>query len=186
MSLVIPRPLPTDHHPSFQAEIDLVPHVDDFGAMLVEQLVATRILLAKFKSVQGNVRYAPDKWSVLEVVGHLADVERVLSYRALRILRGDATPLPGFDHDAYVPAGQFGTRSLVSMLEEFSAVRGATISLVHGAPDDAWHRRTMTGRTETTAAALLYLIAGHERHHQNLLRERYLPLMGQTNGSGSA
>jgi hypothetical protein len=176
-AIPIPRPLPTDHAPALQWEIDLVPTVDDFAGMLVDQLVATRLLLSKFGAGNAGVRYADDKWSVREVVGHLADVERVLSYRALRMLRGDTTPLPGFDHNAYVPEGRFDDRTLVSLLEEFSAVRGATVSLIHGAPKDAWHRRTMTGRTETSAAAVLYLIAGHELHHQRLLRERYLPLV---------
>lgn len=177
-AIAIPRPLPTDHAAALQWEIDLVPTVDDFAGMLVDQLVATRLLLSRFGNAHAGLRYAPGKWSVREVVGHLADVERILSYRALRILRGDTTPLPGFDHNAFVPEGQFEGRTLVSLLEEFSAVRGATISLVHGAPADAWHRRTMTGRTETSAAAVLYLIAGHELHHQRLLRERYLPLVG--------
>lgn len=185
MPLIVPRPLVTDHAPSFRAEIDLVPDVDDFGGMLVEQLVATRLLLSRFGRINGDVRYAPDKWSVREVVGHLADVERVLSYRALRILRGDMTALPGFDHDAYVPAGRFDDRSLVSMLEEFSAVRAATISLVEGAPADTWHRRTRIGQTDTSAAAMLYLIAGHERHHQQILRERYLPQLGAPGTNGS-
>jgi uncharacterized damage-inducible protein DinB len=178
----IPRPASTDHSPGFLAEISLVPDVDDFGAMLVDQLIATRTLLARFGEKHAALRYAPDKWTVREIVGHLADCERVLSYRALRILRGDATTLPGFDHNGYVPAGAFEARSLVAVLEEFSAVRAATVSLVAGAPADAWTRRTVIGTTPTTAAALLYLIAGHERHHQAQLRERYLPCLAKPNG----
>ncbi len=160
-----------------------MPDVPDFGAMLVDQLIATRGLLARFRGVHASIRYAPDKWTVREVLGHLADVERVLSYRALRIVRGDETVLPGFDHNAYVPAARFEERTLVSVLEEFSAVRAATVSLVGGTPPEAWTRRTRVGTTPTTAAALLYLIAGHERHHQLLLRERYLPLVPATNGA---
>lgn len=179
----IPRPEPGDHAPGFRAEIALVPDVADFGAMLIDQLVATRSLAARFAPRHAGLRYAPDKWSVREVIGHLADCERVLSYRALRILRGDTTVLPGFDHNAWVPEGRFEERTLVSVLEEFSAVRAATVSLVGGAPPDRWTRQTVVGSTPTTAAALLYVIAGHERHHQALLRERYLPALSGSNGS---
>lgn len=161
----------------------MVPDTPDFGAMLVDQLVATRTLIARFGVAHAGFRYAPDKWTVREIVGHLADCERVLSYRALRILRGDLTVLPGFDHNAYVPAGDFESRSLVSVLEEFSAVRAATVSLVAGAPATAWRRRTVIGTTPTSAAALLYLIAGHELHHRALLRDRYLPGLGGPAGA---
>jgi hypothetical protein len=178
----IPRPAPADHAPGFADEINLVPDVDDFSAMLVDQLVETRTLVARFGVALAGLRYAPNKWSVREVIGHLADCERVLSYRALRILRGDTTVLPGFDHDAWVPEGRFESRSLVSVLEEYSAVRAATISLVSGTTAPLWSRRTVVGSTSTTAAALLYVIAGHERHHQGVLRQRYLPVLRATNG----
>jgi hypothetical protein len=177
----IPRPQASDHAPGFLAEIALVPDVADFGAMLVDQLIATRTLAARFTAHPGY-RYAADKWSVREVLGHLADCERVLSYRALRVLRGDTTVLPGFDHNAWVPEGRFDDRTLPSVLEEFSAVRAATVSLVNAAPPGTWSRRTVIGTTSTTAAALLYIIAGHELHHGLLLRERYTGGLTPRNG----
>jgi hypothetical protein len=161
----------------FTDEIALVPDGEDFPAMLRAQILDTRSLLAGFGEEHGGLRYAPDKWSVRETIGHLADCERVLAYRALRFIRGDQTPLAGFDHNAYVPAGRFDDRTLASMIEEFESVRAATVTLVAGAPEGAWTIRGPVGRGTITTAALLYIIAGHERHHQQVLRERYLPLV---------
>jgi uncharacterized damage-inducible protein DinB len=126
------------------------------------------------------VRYAPDKWTVREVVGHLSDVERVLTYRALCIARGDATVLPGFDENAYVPAGRFESRTLQAVLDEFGAVRGATAALVMSLTDESAARRGNIGSGTMTVRALLYLTAGHELHHLALLRERYLPCVATT------
>lgn len=174
--LVVPRPTPADYAPAFAAEIALVPEAADFVALLAEQRDETTALAGWFGESHAALRYAPGKWTVRETVGHLADVERVLSYRLLRFLRGDATPLSPFDHDAYVPAGGFETRTLASVLGEFRAVRGATLALLADAPPSAFAFRGPVGAGAITAAALLYLITGHERHHQALLRTRYLPL----------
>ncbi|MGZ8378661.1 MAG: DinB family protein [Gemmatirosa sp.] len=174
--LVIPRPMPADHSPAFAAEIASVPDGADYVAMLAAQLERTTALVARFGEAHAGLRYAPGKWTVRETVGHLADVERVLSYRLLRFLRDDATPLARFDHEAYVPAGGFEARTLASVLAEFRAVRGATMALVVDAPVAAFARGGPVGAGSITAAALAYLIAGHERHHGELLRTRYLPL----------
>jgi len=180
--LVVPRPTPADYAPAFAAEIGLVPDVPDFVAMLAEQREETTALAGWFGESNAGLRYAPGKWTVRETVGHLADVERVLSYRMLRFLRGDATPLARFDHDAYVPAGGFEARTLASVLAELRAVRGATMALLVDAPPAAFARGGPVGAGSITAAALAYLIAGHERHHQALLRTRYLPLLGRRAG----
>lgn len=177
--LVIPRPSPADHAPVFAAEIALVPEGADLVALLAAQREETTALAGRFGEAHAALRYAPGKWTVRETIGHLADCERVLSYRMLRFLRGDATPLSGFDHDAYVPAGGFEARTLASVLAELQAVRGATLALVADAPAEAFARRGAVGTGAITAAALLYLIAGHERHHQGLLRTRYLPLLAR-------
>lgn len=182
--LVIPRPTPADYAPAFAAEIALVPDASDFVAMLGAQRDETTALAGWFGESNAGLRYAPGKWTVRETVGHLADVERVLSYRMLRFLRGDPTPLSRFDHDAYVPAGAFEARTLGSVLAELRAVRGATMALVADAPAAAFARGGAVGAGTITAAALAYLIAGHERHHQELLRTRYLPLLAR--GAGGA
>ena len=173
--LHLPRPQPGEYNPVFHDEIASVPEVPDFVALLEQQAAYTRTLAARFGERGAATRYAPGKWTVREVLGHLSDCERVLGYRALSLARGEAGPLPSFDQDAWVPAGRFEARPLEEVLAEFMAVRGATVHLVRGLPPDAASRAGLVGTTRTSAAAMLYLIAGHERHHQAVLRERYLP-----------
>lgn len=175
--LLLPRPAPADHPPVFAAEIALVPDGADLVALLADQVEATGALAAEFGDADAALRYAPGRWTVREVIGHLADCERVLAYRLLRFLRRDPTPLSGFDHDAYVPAGEFERRPLADVVAELRAVRGATIALLDGVAPDRLAWRGRVGHGTITAAALVYVIAGHERHHQALLRERYRPLL---------
>jgi hypothetical protein len=170
----LPRPTPDEYGPGFADEIATVPEVPDFAGMLLDQVDVTRALAITFGEAHADLRYAPDKWSVRETVGHLADCERVLSYRLLRALRRDATPLVGFDHVAWVPAGRFGERSLRQVVDELADVRRATVQLVRSAAPGDFAFRVPVGRSSITGLALAYLIAGHERHHQRLLRSRYL------------
>ena len=153
--------------------------------MLRDQMDITRALAVTFGEAHANLRYAPDKWSVRQTVGHLADCERVLSYRLLRALRADATVLPGFDHVGYVDAGGFDDRPLAQVVAEFAAVREATVALVHSARADAFEFRLNVGSGSITGVALAYLIAGHELHHQQLLRTRYLPRCREWNSEGA-
>jgi hypothetical protein len=122
---------------------------------------------------RGGFRYAPGKWSVKEVVLHLADTERIMAYRALRIARGDATPLPGFDENAYVPLSGADAQSLDALLGEWADVRRATLSLFRHLPVEAWTRRGTASRFPVTVRALAGIIAGHERQHLVTLEERY-------------
>src|SRR4029077_5181557 len=119
-------------------------------------------------------RYAPGKWSIKEVIGHVSDAERVFSHRALRFARGDRTRLPGFDEKAYTPAGRFDARPLPDLAAELDAVRHATIALFAGLDSEALARRGPANNKEVSVRALAYIIAGHERHHVGILRERYL------------
>lgn len=173
----LPRPADGDYATVFADEIALVPPTDDVAALLRSQLDATRALLATFGEAHANVRYAPGKWTVRETIGHLSDCERVLSYRLLRALRGDGTPLPGFDHVSYVGSGSWERRSLEDVTEEYAAVRVATVALVASGSPDRFAFRVPVGAGSITGLALTYLIAGHERHHQQLLRARYLPCL---------
>lgn len=173
----LPRPHAGDHAAVFADEIALVPDVPDFCELLASQVAATRELVTSFGDAHAGLRYAPDKWSVRETIGHLADCERVLSYRLLRALRADETVVPGFDHVRYVPAAGFESRSLELVLAEFAAVRAATIALVGSAPAPRFDFRLRVGSGSITGVALAYLMAGHERHHQGLLRTRYLPCL---------
>lgn len=159
----------------------MVPDANDFADMIRQNAQeTTRFVLDEFGETDAGVRYAPEKWTAREVVGHLSDVERVLSYRALRFARGDATALPGFDENAYVPAAELERRTMKSVVDEFIAVRGATAALVDGLTDDMPARMGTLASGTMSVRALLYLIAGHELHHRVLLRERYLPCVSTT------
>ncbi len=117
--------------------------------------------------------YAPGKWTVRQVVQHVADAERIFATRALRIARGDATPLPGFDENTYADATAGDTRPLSSVLAELRAVRAATLALVDGLPDEAWSRVGTASGHAVSVRALVWITAGHALHHEAVLRERY-------------
>ena len=168
------RPALNEYAPVFADEITLVHDSSDFALLLRDQADITRALAVTFGEANAGLRYAPDKWSVRQTIGRLADCERVLSYRLLRALRADDVTLPGFDHVAYVEVGGFEERSLAGVLDEFAAVREATVALVQSAPAHAFDFRLSGGTGSITGRALAYLMAGHERHHQGLLRTRYL------------
>jgi hypothetical protein len=146
---------------------------DDPIDAMAQQIEVTMALLGPLSNDRALYRYAPDKWSIKEVVGHLADVERVMAYRALRIGRGDTTPLPSFDENAYTPAGRFDRRPLTDLLAELRVVRAASLALFRTFDDEAWVRRgTASGHT-MSVRALACIIPGHERHHDALFRTRY-------------
>lgn len=169
----LPGPPPPAEYPDHRAYVGLVPEGDVLDR-LMEQVHATQALLRGLPDEQALHRYAPDKWSIKEVIGHLADAERIFCARAVAFARGDRTELPGFDHDAYVAAADFDRRSLKSLLEELSAVRTATLRLFEGLPEEALTREGVANGKRLSVRALAWVIAGHERHHQRILRERYL------------
>ena len=166
------RPEATEHAPYYGKYTALVPD-GSIVDTLRTQRAETTALLAAVPADREEHRYADGKWSVKEVVGHLADGERVFAYRLLRFSRGDETPLPGFDENTYVPAGAFGARTLRSLAEEFRAVREATLRLLEGLDERALSRIGVASDNAVTVRALAWIIAGHERHHVALLRERY-------------
>jgi hypothetical protein len=127
------------------------------------------------READGDYRYATGKWSVKESLGHLVDSERVFSYRALRIARNDQTPLAGFEQDDYVKYGPFGHSSLGSLLEEFTAVRKATVWLFRALDETAWGRRGVASDNQVTVRGLAYIIAGHELHHRRIFQQKYFP-----------
>ena len=131
-------------------------------------------LLRSLPEEQATFRYAPDKWSIKELVGHLIDSERVFAYRALAIARGESQSLPGMDQDVYVSGGDFDSRSVTSLVGEYMHVRGATIALFESLSAEAWRRTGTANDASVTVRALAFIIAGHEAHHMAILRERYL------------
>jgi len=168
------RPEPGDYAPYAVQYVVLVPTGDVLEA-LATQLKQTVTLFSGHSERDGNFRYAPDKWSVKEVIGHIADTERIFAYRALRISRGDQTPLSGFEQDDYVREANFGARKLADLVEEYADVRQATLSLFRSLDERAWQRRGIASNNAVTVLALAYLIAGHELHHRKILDERYFP-----------
>jgi uncharacterized damage-inducible protein DinB len=171
-TLAISRPGPDEFFEYYGKYIDLVPG-DDARPVLRDQIEDTVRLLAPLDESKALHRYAPGKWSVKEVVGHLSDSERVFAYRALRMGRGDATPLPGFDEKTYVPAGRFDSRPLADIVHEFESVRAASLALFRGLDDEALLRRGTANGNTVSVRALAWILAGHELHHRGLLVERY-------------
>ena len=172
-SAAIPRPDAAEYAPYYGTYIGKVPEGDVLQT-LEDQRRETQQLLAGLSETKALHRYAPGKWSIKEVIGHVVDAERVFSYRALRFARADDTALPGFDEKAWVPAGKFDARSLNDLAAELDAVRHATIALFRGLDAAALARRGTASNNAVTVRAIAWIIAGHERHHVALLRERYL------------
>lgn len=146
---------------------------EDIMTVLETQVDEVKSRLARFGESRGGYRYAPGKWSVKEIVGHCSDVERIFVYRALRFARGDATPLPGFDENAYTPEMDADARSLADLTGEWMDVRRATIAFLRGMPAPAWQRRGVSNGKEISVRALILAVPGHVRHHLAVLDERY-------------
>jgi hypothetical protein len=170
---MIARPLPDEYAPYYGGYISRVPE-GDLLAMLGAQVGEMLTLLRSIPEARGTHRYAPDKWSIKEVVGHICDTERIMGYRALRIARGDQTALPGFEQNDYVPAGHFDRRTLADLGEELAAIRQATLHLFRHLDAEALMRRGTASGNPFTPRALAYVIAGHERHHVGILQTKYL------------
>lgn len=147
---------------------------DDIVAVMEEQLDATVACLRGLSEEQGNSRYEPGKWSIKELVGHINDAERIFAYRALCIARGDQTPLSGFEQDDYIASANFDARSLADLTTEFELIRRSNLAMMKQFSDEAWLRRGTASENPISVRALVYIIAGHEAHHLNILRSRYL------------
>ena len=169
----ITRPASGEYAPYYEKYIALVPE-GDIVATLGQQLDATLELLEGIDEAQANKRYAADKWSIKEVVGHLIDSERVFVYRAMRFARNDQTPLPGFEQDDYVRHAKFDDRQLAYLAQEFEYVRRGTIQLLGSLSEEAWTRRGTANDNEVSVRALAYIMAGHEAHHVQVLKTKYL------------
>ncbi|MBG9564975.1 DinB family protein [Brevibacillus agri] len=166
------RPNREEYGEYFAYYVEQVPE-GELTAVLAKQLAQTVEMYAGLTEAQAEYRYAPGKWTVKEVLGHLIDTERIMSYRLLRIARGDQTPLVGFDENAYVAQAFFQKRDLADLLEECQAVRQSTRALLRGVAEEAWTRTGTANGNKLSARTLAYVIAGHEAHHCRILRERY-------------
>ena len=167
------KPAKSEFLPYYERYIALVPDGDVIST-LASQLTETQSLLRVLPASVATYRYAPDKWSVNEVVGHMIDSERIFAERALRFARNDATPIPGFEQDDYVRNATFDAYPLSELASELETVRQSTIFFFRHLDEEAWSRRGQANNAEVSVRALAYIIAGHELHHREILKTRYL------------
>ncbi|HEU4594911.1 MAG TPA: DinB family protein [Pyrinomonadaceae bacterium] len=167
------RPSADEYAPFYETYVSLVPEGDVVGT-LTQQLEETLALLRNVPAAREDFSYEPGKWSIKEIVGHMTDAERIFSYRALCIARGDKANLPGMNQEEYMQGANFNTRRLADLAAEFEYVRRATLSLFRHLDEEAWLRRGTANDSEVSVRALAHILAGHEAHHVRVLRERYL------------
>lgn len=171
--LTLERPSSTEYAPYQAGYVASVPQGDIFEIM-ARQGTAFPEFLRSIGEARGDYRYAPDKWTIKEMIGHVNDTERVFSYRALRFARGDETPLASFEQDQYVPMGNFGARTLASLADEFAHLRAATLDLYYHLDADALARKGTASGFVVSVRAMAFVIVGHVAHHERVLRESYL------------
>lgn len=165
------RPASGDYAADYDTYISLVPE-ERVEALLVSENEATQRVLRDVSDTEALTHHGPYTWSIKEVVGHLADCERIFAYRALRFARGDQTPLAGFDENTYVAPSECDARSLRDLAEEYGSVRQASVALFAGLTVAAWSRSGIANGHPITVRALAYAIVGHERHHMGIVRRR--------------
>lgn len=171
-NVTIKRPASTEHHQYYQKYVNLVPE-GDYLANLESQGRENLTFLRGISEEKSRYRYAPGKWTIREVIGHLADAERVFTYRALTFARGDATRLPPFDENAWAQESNAGDRTMKELVAEFEAVRAATLAMFRGFNEEIFARSGIANDNQVSVRAIAYIVAGHERHHVKILRERY-------------
>lgn len=174
-SSLVGRPEPGEYAPFYERYIALVTGADIL-VTLESQRRQMLLLLSGRDEADGNFRYAPDKWSAKEVLGHVCDGERIFAYRALRISRGDRTPMEGFEQDDYVRNGPFAQLPIAELIEDYIAVRRATLTLFRNLNEAAWTLRGLANKNEVSVRGLAYIIAGHELHHRRILEEKYFAI----------
>jgi len=167
------RPGAAEVPQSYAGYVARIRDEEDVMAVLADELEEVAARFGRIPETRGEYCYAPGKWSIKQLLLHLSDAERIFGYRALRFARGDATPLPGFDEDAYAPESGADDRTLADLGAEWADVRRATLALFRGLPPSAWERRGISNGKEISVRALAYATAGHVRHHLEVMAERY-------------
>jgi hypothetical protein len=170
---MLQRPSKEEYMHDYEQYIGLVSE-GSVTDILEKQLASTTELLSDIPEAQADYRYAEGKWSLKEVIGHITDNERVMSYRLLRAARGDRTPLAGYNQDEFMSGSTFQDWTFSQIIEDYISVRRATLTLLRGLSEAAWLRYGVANGADITANALAYIIAGHEIHHVNIIQDRYL------------
>ena len=171
------RPLPGEYAPYAQADVDLVDGADAVAALAVVAELTLKLLAPLHDSRVAGVRYAPGKWTLKDVIGHLVDDERIMSYRALCLARGETLALAGFDEKVYAAHAGAESRPLADLLAEYRLVREASLALFRSLTPEAWVRPGVANGHPVTPRGLAFHIAGHERHHLRIVEAKYLPLV---------
>jgi DinB superfamily len=172
-SAAIARPQASEYASYYEGYVSKVPDGDVVGT-LGKQLDETIALIKSIPEARGEFSYAEGKWSIKQLIGHVIDSERVFTYRALRFGRGDVTPLSGFEQDDFIRGADFNKRTLSDLADEYEHVRKATISLFASLEEKAWDRRGVANDDEVSVRGLAFITAGHERHHVEILKAKYL------------
>lgn len=167
------RPEKTEYSEYYEGYVSSVAETDIVAAMS-GQLSEIEHLFALMPEEKGGFAYAPGKWTIKELLGHLIDGERVFSYRALRISRRDQTPLSGFDQDLFIANADFNSLKLTDLVEEFLFLRRANIIFFRNLSEEKWSRTGTASDNPVSVRALAYILVGHVRHHENILKEKYL------------
>ncbi|OCT12387.1 hypothetical protein A8709_31660 [Paenibacillus pectinilyticus] len=170
---MLQRPGNEEFSSYYTGYIGLVPD-GDYVAFLNSQEKAIVAVFSQLSEEQALSRYAPRKWSLKEVLAHITDTERIMSYRLLRIARGDTTDLPGFDQDLFIANTTFDEVAMEALLQDFQAVRKATLALLPTISTEAWTRKGTANTYAISARAIAYVIAGHAQHHLNIVEQKYL------------
>ncbi|WP_160723798.1 DinB family protein [Bacillus sp. USDA818B3_A] len=170
---MVQRPEAKEFPKYYVPYVNLVPD-GDLLEILKENLLKTTALFERLSEENGLHRYAAGKWSLKEVLGHMTDTERIMSYRLLRVARGDKTPLPGFNENDYIAESNFNELPIQQLIQDFTAVRQAAMTLITNLPKNTWKKTGFANNTEISAQAIAYIIAGHALHHLKIINERYL------------
>ncbi len=170
----ISKPRTGEFAPYASMYIDLLPDDGRVLEHLKSNFEQVRRLVLSLAEERLSYRYAPGKWSIREILVHIVDDERIYAYRALRFARGDRAELPGFEQDDYAETSGADERPLASIFNEYETVRLSTVALFEGLPEEALERSGAADGKVMSVRAAAYHIAGHELHHLNVIRERYL------------
>jgi hypothetical protein len=173
MTVPLPRPGPQDAAPYYFQYIDLVP-AGDVLEILAGGLAETRRVLRELGPEREMYRYAPGKWTVRDLVGHILDTERVFGYRAFHIARGDMASLPSMDQEGFAATARAERRPLADLLDELDLVRRSHVWMFHSFDRETWERAGLAAGVNFRVRSFPYVMAGHEIHHRSVLVERYL------------
>jgi hypothetical protein len=169
--MIITRPESSEFASFYSGYIGKVP--DSGPEPLMREQIGSLEKLRYLSEDQANHAYAEGKWTVKELIGHVADAERVFSYRLTRIARGDNTPLAGFDENAWAKAAPHARRRIADVVDEMIAVRKSTLALIHSLDDSSIGNMGVANNNPVSARAICWIMAGHTKHHLDILQDRY-------------